>query len=146
MGDSAVLLLSVAVKFGPRTTAVRLLVALCVLMGLGLVSPAQLPPEAAGPAEYTVILDAPSVGERLREVESERKPGLRARAATGARLMRRAVVRSQDPVVAAIRAQGVPVVGAVQNVLNAVFVRATSEEADAIAALPGVRGVVRAQR
>ena len=123
----------------------RLLVALCVLAGLVPVAPAQPPLEIAGPAEYTVLLDTPSVGERLREFESERRSGLRPRAATGAGLMRRAVVRSQDPVIAAISAQGVPVIGTVQNVLNAVFVRATSAQADAIAALPGVRGVVRAQ-
>ena len=60
--------------------------------------------------------------------------------------MRRAVARRQDPVKTAIEALGIEVLGSVSNVLNAVFVRATPEQAGAIAGLPGVRDVVQGRR
>jgi len=60
--------------------------------------------------------------------------------------MRRAVARGQDPVKTAINALGIEVLGSVSNVLNAVFVRATPEQARAIRDLPGVRDVVQGRR
>ena len=96
--------------------------------------------------EYTVILDAPSVGEWLRESKSAGSQGLQRRSATSVSLMRRAVARRQDPVKTAIEALGIEVLGSVSNVLNAVFVRATPEQTAAIAGLPGVRDVVQGRR
>lgn len=107
---------------------------------------AQLLPATDAPTEYTVILDAPSVGEQLRESKSERSQRLQPRSATSVNLMRRAVARRQDPVKTAIKALGIEVLGSVSNVLNAVFVRATPERARAITDLPGVRDVVQGRR
>ena len=107
---------------------------------------AQLPPPADSPTEFTVILEAPSVGERLRELKSEGTSRLRPRSATSLGLMRRAVVRRQDPVRTAIESLGIDVLGSASNVLNAIFVRATPEQTSAIVDLPGVRAVVPGQR
>ena len=60
--------------------------------------------------------------------------------------MRRAVVRRQDPVRTAIEALGIDVLGSASDVLNAIFVRATPEQASAIAELAGVGAVVPVQR
>ncbi len=123
----------------------------CVVLALLvlLLSPAaraQLPPASEAPSEYTVILDAPSVGERLRAANAPSRTGLAPRSATSAGVMRRAVTRAQDPIIAVIKERGIEVLGRVSNVLNAVFVRATAAQAGAIGELPGVRGVVPGQR
>ena len=133
------------------SSPMRTLVPMLALVALAaLVTPPsarpQLPPVADSPTAYTVILEAPSVGERLRALKSERKAGLQARSATSVNLVRRAVVRRQDSVRAAIEALGVSVLGSASNVLNAIFVRATPEQRGAIADLPGVRSVVLGQR
>ena len=124
-------------------------IALASLLGLSCVGFAQQPFESGASDDYTVLLEAPSVGERLRASrESGFKGGAvsQRRAATSAALMRRAVARTQDPVIAAIKALDVRVLGSVRNVLNAVFVRATVDQAAAIGGMPGVRGVVRGRR
>ncbi len=133
----------------PLPTAVAALIALVSLLGLSSVGLAQLPFESSEAAEYTVLLEGPSVGERLRSSrapDSKNAAIPRQRAAASAALMRRAVVRTQDPVIAAIKALDAQVIGSAQNVLNAVFVRATDEQAAAISDMPGVKGVVRGQR
>ncbi len=94
-----------------------------------------------------MILGAPSVGERLRASASGTPKGPRPRAAlAGVQLMRRSVAREQNPVIASIEALGATVLRSTQSVLSAVFVRATEEQAAAIAGLPGVRSIVGCQR
>ena len=141
----------------PRPTPRRPLLAASTLAVVALLcsllpgSPAiaQQPIETRAPAEYTVLLEAPSVGQRMKEAREAGTTvgtGPRPRAASSPGLMRRAVVRTQDPVIAALVALDVQVLGSAHNVLNAVFVRATDEEAAAIREIPGVKGVVRGQR
>ena len=107
---------------------------------------AQLPPAGDSPTEFTVLLEGASVGERLRELKSQRPSQLQPRSATSLGLIRRAVVRRQDPVRIAIETLGIDVLGSASNVLNAIFVRATPEQTNAIADLPGVRAVLPGQR
>lgn len=96
---------------------------------------------------YTVILDAPSTGEMLRAARGKSARKARARdAAASAASLRAAVERSQAPVEAAAAASGARVVGSVRNVLNAVFVEATAEQARGLGAVSGIRRVVRNRR
>lgn len=95
---------------------------------------------------YTVVLESPSVGRRLalsRSAGSRSTP--RRLAAADHALMARAVERSQGPVVRQIEASGATVVGSTRNVLNALFVLATPDQADAARRIAGVRSVVRAR-
>ena len=106
---------------------------------------------AAGATEsqshrYTVVLESPSVGSRLalaRSAGSRATP--RRLAAASQAVMARAVERSQGPVVRQIEASGATVVGSVRNVLNAVFVLATPDQADTARQVAGVRCVVRSR-
>ena len=103
------------------------------------------PPAAAPgtPSAYTVVLDAPSVGKRLSASRPKRPDRAPRRAdAASVELLARAVAKTQVPLKDSIAASGATVLGSVTNVLNAVFVRATPEQAEAIAALEGVRRVV----
>lgn len=101
----------------------------------------QVPFFMEGSRVYTVLLESPSVGEQLREEIGE-DGFLPARRAPASRaLMRRAVSRTQEPVLGELDSRGIQVVGAVQSVLNAVFVRASPEQAELIGELPGVAGV-----
>lgn len=96
---------------------------------------------------YTVILDAPSTGQMLRAARGKSARKARARdAAASAASLRAAVERSQAPIEAAAAASGARVVGSVRNVLNAVFVEATAEQARGLDAVPGIRRVVRNRR
>ena len=109
----------------------------------------EVDPPTGVPADYTVLLASPSVGERLRASRGtlvSSKRSLQARAAAGTDLFRSAVARDQEPVVDAIEGLDAEVLRVVRNVLNAVFVRATPEQADAIRALEGVAGVVPGRR
>ena len=111
-------------------------------------------PCAAGAAErgavrhsYTVVLDAPSTGQMLSAERGKRAGKAPAKiAASSTASLRVAVERSQAPVKAAIAASQARVAGAVRNVLNAVFVEATVEQARALGAVPGVARVVRNRR
>ncbi len=107
---------------------------------------AQPVPSRDGPSVYTVMLDAPSVGERLSRSLADGGDGPRPRSASSVGLLRRAVARTQDPVIQDLESRGLEVVGSVRNVLNAVFVRATSDQADEIASLPGVAGLTAGRR
>ena len=97
-------------------------------------------------AEYTVVLAAPSVGERVRSSQNGGAKGLHARALSSLETMRRAASRSQVDVSEAITSTGAVVLGTTTTVLNAVFIRATPEEAGEVGALPGVRSVTRSRR
>ena len=103
--------------------------------------------ERAVPQSYTVVLDAPSTGQMLRASRGKqlRKTPTRV-GASSIEGLRVAAERSQLPVKAAIAAQWVPSSGSIHNVLNAVFVEATSEQARALGAISGVKRVVRNRR
>ena len=104
-------------------------------------------PGTDGPAAYTVLLESPSVGERLRESSSSKEASpLPRRDATSVGFMRRSVVLAQAPVIDLIEAEGGQVLGSASHVLNAVFVHATPSEAEAIRSLPGVSAVVQSRR
>lgn len=116
-------------------------VAACLACAVGLWAQA----EGVGP--YTVLLDSPSVGERMSALRVRSGKAARARfAAMPPTAMQREVARSQQPVIAAIEGRGAHLVGSVRNVLNAVFVRATPQQAEQIARLPGVRSIVPSRR
>lgn len=132
-------------RFARRPIAWLVLVAALVLVPTGS-SQGPADAEAEGPRAYTVLLEAPSVGARLRETQGKDATAIPRREASSVGLLRRAVAQAQEPLVDSIEALGVEVVGSVRNVLNAVFIRATPEEAEAVGALPGVRGVVPSRR
>ena len=120
-----------------------------VLAALALASAvfAQGIPGNDGPAAYTVLLESPSVGERLRESSSSKPASpLPRRDATSVGFMRRAVTVAQAPVIDLIQAEGGQVLGSARHVLNAVFVYATPGQAEAIRKLPGVSAVVPSRR
>ena len=105
--------------------------------------------QPAGTLQYTVVLDSPSVGRRLSLSRAKPKGmqhGPRRVDATSDQFLARAVALSQESVVTAIEAQGGEVLGAVGNVLNAVFVRATPVQAEAFLGIDGVKSVVPARR
>ena len=107
---------------------------------------AQPTPPPGETTVFTVLLEAPSVGQRLaRSVEKDQDgPVPRSQAST--EWMRREVARAQDPVVQALRARGLKVLGVVRNVLNAVFVRAGPDQEEWVGSLPGVAGVAPGRR
>ena len=122
-----------------------------IAVGLGILSlggGTALQAESAPTLQYTVVLDSPSVGQRLSlsraRPKGERQGPRRARA-TSDEFIARAVKRSQESVVSAIEAEGAEILGSVQNVLNALFVRATPRQAQAFRGLDGVKSVVPAR-
>ena len=117
------------------------IIALAALPLLGQ-GPASGPPDG-WPRQYTVLLEAPSSGQRLarqRDKSDGRGPARVAK--SGFEALGRSVERSQGPVIEALRAGGGTVLGSVQNVLNAVFVLAGPAQAKAFERIPGVRRVV----
>ena len=118
-----------------RLAAVTALVALLGVMPRAAAQAEQL-------ANYTVLLDSPALGKRLSlgPDRIDQRDSRRVAASSSASAAR-AVARTQEPVLAALQAGGVEVLGSVQNVLNAVFVRASAEQAEAFNAIPGVRRV-----
>ena len=129
----------------PRLAAGILLGCLALLAPVGVGS-AQESEDEGPPAAYTVLLEAPSVGERLREEPSKAQAVAPRRDASSVPLLRRAVLRAQDPVLDALRALDVEVVRSTHSVLNAIFVRANPAQAEAIRALPEVADVVPSRR
>ena len=99
-----------------------------------------------GTANFTVLLDSPSAGKRLSMSQSKR-PRLAPRraAATSFAHMARAVALTQEPVIEALAARGIEILGHVGNVLNALFVRATPEQAKQIELMQGVQRVVQSR-
>ncbi|MDE0101253.1 MAG: S8 family serine peptidase [Bryobacterales bacterium] len=127
----------------------RSLLALAVAAAALALHPAWVRAQSNAPEpsdEYTVVLAAPSVGERVRSSQGGGAKGLRARALSSIETMRRAVSRSQVNVSEAIASTGAVALGTTTTVLNAVFIRATPEQAVEVAALPGVRSVTRSRR
>ncbi len=126
----------------PNRTLVVLLAV--VLLGTGAALSAAGNEELA---DYTVVLEAPSTGQRLtasRPKSPRRAP--RRVAASSIGHLGRAVTRTQEPVLAVLEARGAQVLGSVRNVLNAIFVRATPQQAAAFAEIEGVKRVVRSRK
>ena len=124
------------------TTAINSVVAALVLLATFL-----LPAAGAETASYTVTLEAPSVGRRLSNSTTRgprRAPG--PVAVTSTQFLARMVERTQEPVLDAIESHGAAVRGSVRHVLNAVFVRATAEQARQIGSIPGVATVTRSRQ
>ncbi len=117
-------------------TAVALTV--CLLAGWNSVAA-----EDGRVARYTVVLDAPATGKRLSmaRTKADGRGSGRVSAASFA-VMARAVAATQEPVAATLEAGGATILGSVQNVLNAVFVRATAEQAEAFESIAGVKSVI----
>ncbi len=141
------------VRHGGRTRSPRkasltypALAALAAVSLLALRLLAQPAPQLGQAPAYTILLDGPSVGERLREAPSMAAQEAARRADSSPERMRRAIARLQDPVIAELEARGIEVIGSVQNVLNAVFVRASVSQAEAAASVPGVASVVPGRR
>ncbi len=100
------------------------------------------PAKADPVAQYTVVLESPATGRRLSMARGKDAGRAPARvSASSLAVVARAVAATQQPVLAALEAGGATVLGSVRNVLNAVFVRATATQAEAFAAIPGVRSV-----
>lgn len=126
-----------------RTAWPRAIASAVALVALGLAATSA---QAQG-SQYTVVLEGPSAGKRLSL--SRGKPGRGAPApvaVASVATMARAVAREQTAVIASLEGLGVEVIGTVRHVLNAVFVRATREQAQAIALVPGVRSVVQSRQ
>ena len=120
--------------------------ALAVLLGLALLHSASA---ADGLRSYTVLLRDPSVGQqvppRMRS-RGGRVDFQRAAIQSDLRNLEHKVDLSQQPLKAAIEREGAEVVGSVRHVLNAIFIRATREQAARIRGLGGVDRVVRNSR
>ena len=87
---------------------------------------------------YTVILsEAPAV---------ERFPGRVERTRAAAETYRQRLIQTQNGLRAQLESGNIRVLGGVQRVLNALFVRATEAQAAAIRALPGVKAVIPERR
>lgn len=126
-----------------RKAAASVALLLSLVLGAAAAAPAQEPRGGL----YTVVLETPSVGRQLAVARARggTRPQPR-RAAASFQSLAKAVRRSQDPVVAAVEAEGAQVVRSVGHVLSAVFVRATRQQAESIAALDGVAAVVPSRR
>ena len=118
-----------------RLAAVSALVAVLGVTPWAVVRAEQL-------ANYTVLLNSPASGKRLSpgldKIDQRTSQGIAASSLASAA---RAVAIAQEPVIAALEAGGAEVLGSVQNVLNAVFIRAIAEQVEAFNAIPGVRRV-----
>ena len=89
-------------------------------------------------ANYTVVLDSPASGERLLARRGiDLRPGQRV-APSDFSAEARAVATAQEPVIEALEAGGAEVIGAVQNVLNAIFIRASARQTEALGEIAGV--------
>lgn len=85
---------------------------------------------------YTAVLNEPAVAARV--APANKNPDLQKLAEP--------VLAAQDLVRARLTASDIEVIGATQHVLNAVFIRATVDQARQVAATPGVQRVFRARR
>ncbi|MDA0203747.1 MAG: S8 family serine peptidase [Acidobacteria bacterium] len=90
-------------------------------------------------AVYTVILDGPSVGQQLAETKQANgsDPAVRE---LGQSLQER-----QLQIMPVFAETGATVLGSVHNVLNAIFIRATPEQAKQIGSIVGVSNVLRSR-
>jgi uncharacterized protein (TIGR03437 family) len=105
------------------------------LFGAG---PAKLRTPGFAPNRYIVILNDPPVAEQVAALKVAR--------GAAAETYRQQILGSQTALRTEIEKRNVHVIGAVQRVLNAVFVAASRDEAARLRALPGVKAVVPARR
>ncbi len=98
------------------------------------------PLEAQTPFGYVVVLDAPPAAASFAQAKGAKPDPLRVKSAG------LSAAQAQLPVKAALAERGAEVFGSVHNVLNAVFVRASREQARSLDSVPGVRRVVRMRR
>ena len=110
-----------------RKRAMRLLTIIAASLVLAASSWAQRTPGA-----YVVLLDAPSVAE-VKIAAEKGQPAPQAQI-------------GHTQVRAALEAGGLQVLGGVERTLNALFIRATPEEAAQVRSYLGVKRVVRARR
>ena len=107
---------------------------------------AQPSPDPGREAVFTVLLDEPSVGERLGIARAKGGNDPAPRLAPSRESLRSAVALSQDHLIRALKERGIEVVGSARSVLNAVFVRASTAQAEVISAMPGVSAVQPGRR
>lgn len=88
---------------------------------------------------YTVILEGPSVGRQLAATKQAKASD------SGVREMGQDVEARQLEIMPKFAETGASVLGSVHNVLNAVFIRATPEQAKQIGELRGVANVLRSR-
>lgn len=86
---------------------------------------------------YTVILEDPPLATRF-SVKDLKSPAAIAE--------RKKIEAAQQVLRHELEVRKIPVLGAVQTVLNAIFIQATPEQAAEIAKLPGVKGVEKSRR
>ncbi len=108
------------------------------ILGFATLAGSALIAAAERPARYAVILEEPGVAARYSSV--------RGAHIAAARSYRDTVRAAQLKVEAEVRNRNLPVTGAVQNVLNAVFVEASPSRVAELRAIPGVKMVVRLHR
>jgi len=94
---------------------------------------------------YTVLLKQPAVNQILPAASQKGFPRIRLAQPQLQELTRQAQA-AQEPVKTAIRTLGVEVTGSVCHTLNAIFIRATKEQAEQLKLLPGIKRVDRARR
>ena len=94
---------------------------------------------------YTVLLKQPAVNQILSAATQKGAPRIRLAQPQLQELTRQAQA-AQEPVKTAIRTLGVEVTGSVCHTLNAIFIRATKEQAEQLKLLPGIKRVDRARR
>src|SRR5690348_2857971 len=95
---------------------------------------------APGVNRYAVILEGPPVVEQLKSETKLQKIALKTAAAASHRAQ---VLSAQATVRTAVLQNGVSVLGAHQDLVNAIFVQATPEQAELLRKLPGVALVDR---
>ena len=88
---------------------------------------------------YTVILDGPSVGEQLAQTKQAK------RSDSVVREMGQGLEARQLEIMSVFAETGARVLGSVHNVLNAIFIRATPEQAKQIGGMRGVSSVLRSR-
>ena len=98
------------------------------------------------PATYAVWLREDPVGPRLAPPARSRASGIRLERPVVTQAVVDTVVATQAPIRRAAATLGLPIVGSTHTLVNAVFVKATPEQAAQLRGLPGVRGVVRMRR
>ena len=98
------------------------------------------------PATYAIWLSEEPVAARLAPPARSRSTGLRRERPVQTQALIDIVVAAQAPIRQAAQNLGLPVVGSTHSLVNAVFVRATAEQAEQLRGLAGVRSVVRMRR
>ncbi len=117
---------------------------LALLAFAGLMLPEQARPQPS--ANYTVLLESPAAGRRLSLARGKvDQPAGRRVAAGSLASAAHAVASDQERVIESLEAGGAEVLGSVQNVMNAVFIRATAAQAAAFEGVAGVRRVEPSQ-